>query len=157
MSTGEQTIPVTVEDADPSDIASLALCAWKEARGEGLEGIIAVMHVIGNRAVAGRRKGFASTIHGVIYGKNQFTSMSVPSDPEFNLIPEPDDPTYEQCVGYAKQMLSAGAVLDDPTKNALYYANLHNIPTDGWFYRNIVLNTQMHPITAQIGKHTFFA
>lgn len=41
-----------------------------------------VIHVIVNRAVS-----WSKSIHEVVYGKNQFTSMSVPTDPEFNLEP----------------------------------------------------------------------
>ena len=37
---------------DQDDLDSIALCAWKEARGEGTPGMLAVMHVIYNRALA---------------------------------------------------------------------------------------------------------
>jgi spore germination cell wall hydrolase CwlJ-like protein len=41
----------------------------------------AVAHVIFNRIGA---PGFAGTLHEVIYGKNQFSSMSISTDPEYN-------------------------------------------------------------------------
>jgi spore germination cell wall hydrolase CwlJ-like protein len=147
---------------DDNDVHSLALCAWKEARGEGKDGVWAVMWVIKNRV---GHPGFAHTLHDVIYGKNQFTSMSVPSDPEFNLEPKDDDEIWQSCRLQAAAVLGGGEVgcvndgsqefLPDPTKGAHYYANLHNC-TSGWFHDNIVLNTHDHPITAQIGRHTFF-
>lgn len=141
---------------DDNDIHSLALCAWKEARGEVQPvGCEAVMCVIFNRV---GHPGFAHTLHDVIYGKNQFTSMSVPSDPEFNLQPAADDAAFANCMIGAKQLLAAtpdAAFVADPTHGAHYYANLHNC-TSGWFHDNIVLNTHDHPITAQIGRHTFF-
>jgi spore germination cell wall hydrolase CwlJ-like protein len=43
----------------------------------------AVAHVIFNRIGA---PGFAATLHEVIYGKNQFSSMSISTDPEYNLL-----------------------------------------------------------------------
>jgi len=142
---------------DDNDIHSLALVAWKEARGEGNDGCMAVMHICFNRV---GHTGFAHTLHDVIYGKNQFTSMSVPSDPEFNLQPKDSDQVWDECKSYARMFLSEdGPIIKldfiDPTHGAHYYANLHNC-TSGWFHDNILMNTQSHPITAQIGHHTFF-
>ena len=51
---------------DNVDVDNLALVTWKEARGEGVEGCRAVMHVIANRVGA---KDFPSTLHNVIYQK----------------------------------------------------------------------------------------
>lgn len=137
---------------DENDIHSAALCAWKEARGEGLEGMEAVLCVLRNRVGA---PGFAKTLHDVIYGKNQFTSMSVPSDPEFNLVPTELDERWS----HAKQLAEIifGQNSFDITNGAHYYANLHTMDKNGWFYRNIVLKPTEHPLTVQIGKHTFFA
>ena len=144
---------------DESDIRSAALCAWKEARGEGNDGMCAVLHVLNNRTAA---PGFAKTLHDVIYGKNQFTSMSVPSDPEFNLEPGADDESFGAALKMATEMFAVNALppgsipSTDPTRGAHYYANLHEIDSDGWFYKDIVLESHFHPVTAQIGKHTFF-
>ena len=137
---------------DINDIHSAELCAWKEARGEGIEGMKAVLCVLKNRVGF---TGFAHTLHDVIYGKNQFTSMSVPSDPEFNLQPPAVDDAFSAALDIATALLEAD-ISEDITNGAHYYANLHVIPKDGWFYRNIVLNTVEHRLTAQIGKHTFF-
>lgn len=135
---------------DTDDLHSLALCVWKEARGEGIDGMRAVMHVIKNRVGT---PGFAHTIHDVVYGKNQFTSMSVPSDPEFNLEPHDDDQQYTYCVQTAPSVLNATDT--DNTQGACYYANLRTA-TSGWFYTHIVQDTLHHPQTVQIGKQTFF-
>lgn len=146
---------------DVNDIHSAALCAWKEARGEGTIGMCAVVWVLRNRVGF---TGFANTLHNVIYGKNQFTSMSVPSDPEFNLEPKNDDESWTYITGAALKILNANLdpnsdgddpTLYDITRGAHYYANLHTMQKGGWFERNIVLS-RLHPITAQIGKHTFF-
>lgn len=137
---------------DENDIHSAALCAWKEARGEGPEGMEAVLCVLRNRVGA---PGFGKTLHDVIYGKNQFTSMSVPSDPEFNLQPNENEQSWRIVLGYAEIMNNPN--FQDVTNGAHYYANLHTMDKDGWFYRHIVVSPTEHPLTAQIGKHTFFA
>ena len=135
---------------DTDDLNSLALVAWKEARGEGQEGMQAVMHVIVNRV---GHPGFSSTIHNCIYGKNQFTSMSVPSDPEFSLEPGAMDSQYTYCVSIAPSVLGGTDV--DVTNNAHYYADL-KYTTSGWFFDVIVGNPVNHPQVAVIGRHTFF-
>jgi len=145
-------------DPDQDDIHSAALCAWKEARGEGVDGMRAVLWVLKNRVGV---PGFASKLHDVIYGKNQFTSMSVPSDPEFNLEPEDNDSMFAVAMQVATSLFDRetdDAPEIDPTRKAHYYANLHLVATDGWFYKDIVLDPyKQHPVTAQIGHHTFFA
>ena len=133
---------------DDNDRQSLALCAWKEARGEGLDGLRAVLHVILNRVAA----LMCATVHEAIYAKNQFTSMSVPSDPQFNLEPVPPDVRWQQ----AKHM--AASIENDPdnTNGAKYYANLATMDEGGWFARNIVADTVAHPQVAVIGHHHFY-
>lgn len=135
---------------DSTDVNNLALVTWKEARGEGPVGCRAVMHVIFNRVGT---PGFAHTLHDVIYGKNQFTSMSVSSDPEFNLTPADNDVIYKACQNLAQSVLSGSDT--DCTNGAHYYANLKNT-TSGWFFTHIVNDTVNHPVTATIGHHTFF-
>jgi spore germination cell wall hydrolase CwlJ-like protein len=137
-------------DYNADDLNSLALVAWKEARGEGLQGCRAVMHVIANRV---GHIGFAHTLHDCIYGKNQFTSMSVPSDPEFNLEPKEGDAIFIECVTLADDVLSGTD--PDNTCGAHFYANLHTM-TSGWFELHIVGDPVNHPKTAVIGHHTFF-
>jgi spore germination cell wall hydrolase CwlJ-like protein len=137
---------------DQDDLDSLALCAYKEARGEGPNGMRAVMHVIYHRALAWYGAGEGS-VHEAVYAKNQFTSMSVPSDPEFNLQIPTFDANYEFCQRMAPQILSDQD--KDETGNALYYANLHEV-TSGWFIDAIVNDPAQHPQTAVIGRQTFF-
>jgi spore germination cell wall hydrolase CwlJ-like protein len=135
---------------DQTDQDNLSLVTWKEARGEGNEGMQAVMHVIVNRV---GHPGFAHTLHDVIYGKNQFTSMSVSSDPEFNLTPKQGDPQYAFCESLCPAVLSGTDT--DVTMGAHYYADL-KYTTSGWFFRNIVNNPTDHPQVASIGRHTFY-
>lgn len=128
------------------DVHLLAICIWREARGEGVEGMRAVAWVIWNRS-----KKWGRSIHDVIMQPNQFTSMTVDPNP-----PNPDLGDLQM----AEATQIAGAILNgvdtvDPTKGACYYANLATA-TSGWFFRNIVENTTLHPQTMVLGHHTFF-
>src|SRR5207244_356263 len=106
--------------------------------------------VIANRV---GHPGFAHDIHGVVYGKNQFTSMSVPSDPEFNLAPKDDDPQFAYCVKLVDTVLQGTA--PDVTQGAHYYEN-PKTATSGWFARVIVADTVNHPLIATIGRQNFY-
>jgi N-acetylmuramoyl-L-alanine amidase len=138
---------------DDNDLQSLALCIWKEARGDGMEGMRAVAHVVANRVVEWYGSGEGS-VHNAVYAKNQFTSMSVPSDAQFNLEPEDGNVLYRGALAICGTVLDGTD--DDLTNGALYYANLQNASSD-WFDENIVRDPTHHPQTAVIGHQTFFA
>lgn len=135
---------------DADDAHSAALCAWKEARGDGHDAMRAVLHVIANRVGA---PGFGKTVHDVVYGKNQFSSMSIPSDPQFNLEPLPDDIQFAYCVTQVPEVLSGQDL--DLTHGARYYENL-KASTSPWFFEHIVKDRLRHPLVATIGKQSFF-
>lgn len=137
---------------DDDDLHNLALVGWKEARGEGSQGMQAVMCVCVNRVGA---SGFPATLHDVIFQKNAFSSMSRPSDPQYNLEPNPDDLSWRDAQQLALATLNESN--SDITNGACYYANLATMDVNGWFARNIVANTDDHPQVATIGRHTFFA
>lgn len=134
------------------DVESMALCAWKEARGEGDDGMRAVLCVIHNRS----RKWYGGLNAGVVQvvmARNQFTSMSVPSDPEFHLKPHPGDKQYEFCLAEAQNVLDG--FVKDVTNGALYYYN-PKTATSGWFVDHIVNDPDEHPMSAKIGKQEFY-
>lgn len=141
---------------DQNDHDSMALCVWKEARGEGIAGMEAVACVILNRA----KKWYylqQERVHAAVYAKNQFTSMSVPSDPEFSLMPHPNDPQYAYADTLCSTLLANvdDSATTDPTHGALYYANLAEC-TSGWFAEHVVADTVNHPLLATIGKQNFY-
>jgi hypothetical protein len=147
---------------DTNDKESLKLCAWKEARGDGLGACNLVMHVILNRV---GKPGFANTIHDVIYGKNQFTSMSVPSDLEFNLDPNDPheifmDPISHEVWNQLQYVVDNIEGDDDATKGALYYQN-PKTADNGWFARNIGgadgKGLPAHPLLLTYIHHSFYA
>lgn len=145
---------------DFDDKQSLRLVAWKEARGDGLGACNLVMHVCLNRR---GKPGFAATLHDVIYGKNQFTSMSVPTDPEFNLDPESlkDKDSASYAVWLGTQYLADNVEGDDDaTRGALYYQNPKTAGS-GWFERNIGgpdgKGLPNHPLLLTYMHHSFYA
>jgi N-acetylmuramoyl-L-alanine amidase len=108
----------------------------------------AIAAVIKNRVGA---PGFPGNLHDVIYQKNAFSSMSRPTDLQYNF--EPYGPIAIQAAAIASDALR-GAV-PDPTGGACYYANLKTMDRDGWFARNIVNNPE-HPHTVTLGQHDFY-
>jgi spore germination cell wall hydrolase CwlJ-like protein len=144
-----------MEALDQDDLDNFILCVWKEARGDGEMAMTAVAHVIFNRVGA---PGFASSLHDVIYGKNQFSSMSISTDPEYNLsAPVVAGPEYASYLTATDIINAVVAGTDsDPTHGALYYANLKE-STSGWFFRHIVNDPLNHPLRANIGHQVFYA
>jgi hypothetical protein len=136
---------------------SLALCAWKEARSDGIAGCEAVMNVIINRSIAWRKP-----IDEIIYGRNQFTSMSVASDPEFNLDPTKaksikDKSLWLDCLRIAHDYMSDHISLKaDNTFGSLYYCHPKWITPNGWFKRKIIDNPKEHPKKATIGAMDYY-
>lgn len=138
---------------DADDLYHVALVAWKEARGDGEPAMRAVMHVVVNRVGV---PGFPGTIHEVVYQKNAFSSMSIPSDREYYL--DPKQATGADAIAWTFCQDVVQSVLDgtdhDLTNGARYYADLKNA-TSGWFLNHIVQSTD-HPMVAKIGSQTFY-
>jgi hypothetical protein len=139
-----------------NDISSMSLCIWREARGEGQNGMLAVANVIKNRANAWETK-VSSPLHNVIYQKDQFSSMSVSTDPEYTLMPKDGDPQYAYAISICVPVLTGQ--LPDNTNGALYYGYLAAC-TSGWFSANISgpdgKGTEAHPLVATIGRQSFY-
>lgn len=133
---------------DIYQVALLALVIWREARGEGLEGMRAVAHVIANRA-----KAWHQDWDAVITNRNQFSSMTVSGDSQTTVWPDDDNPLFEQVLNIA-QAVHAGTDPDN-TGGALYYEN-PAIATSEWFIKNIRENTAQHPVTIHINHHVFY-
>lgn len=99
-----------------NDLDLLALCIWREARGEGMLGKRGVAHVVANRVNA--NKFFGHDTRTVILKPYQFSSFNA-SDPNADKWPEETDPSWQDSQAAAKQVLS----WNDPdlTAGALYY------------------------------------
>jgi spore germination cell wall hydrolase CwlJ-like protein len=120
----------------------LALVMYREARGEGQTGMLAVGHVIANRCHM-----WGKTYHDVILGENQFTSMSVHADPNDIAWPVLEDEVF-----YLAENVYSG-MASDVTNGALYYAD-ETFVTSGWYEREII-SSGLHPVLVKIGRHTF--
>ena len=131
-------------------IFMMALTLWREARGDGEDGMRAVGHVIANR----RNASFHRDWVAVITARNQFTSMSVHSDPETVLWPVTGDAVFAIAMRLAADIIEGTD--PDNTLGAQYYANLATMDRYGWFKQNILDEPEVHPQTAVIGKQTFF-
>ena len=120
----------------------LALCLWREARGEGDAGMTAVGCVIRNRV-----NDWKQDWRKVIVGANQFSSMTIQNDPNTVLWPLDGDPVF----GIAHGII--GGSIADTTGGAHFYANEAAITSD--WYRVHIMESTEHPVTATVGHHTF--
>ena len=126
----------------------LALTVWREARGEGIEGMRAVACVVRNRVLAG---WFGGSWRGNLIAKNQFTSMSVTGDGNLVLWLDPNEKLGAAALAVAASVYSGGQA--DVTGGALYYEN-PEVATSKWFIQNV---RNKRPKVATIGRHTFYA
>ena len=130
-----------------TDIELLALCLWREARGDGRDGMRAVAHVILNRT---HSPNFPHSLRDVILAPAAFSSF-LSSDPQSLRFPSPQDPSYLVALDVAQTV----GTDPDLTRGAHYYANLHFV-TSGWFQRNILENPSQHPLLAVVGEQSFY-
>ena len=122
------------------DVVIAALCAWKEARGEGHDGMRAVVHVIANRAQL-QNKSWAQ----IVYAPLQFTSMTYRSDPQLGLVPKQPDPAFEDALNIAEYV--QGGSDPDLTGGATHYFN-PELVLPSWAATMVK--------TATIGHHDFY-
>lgn len=99
---------------DPTRL--LALCIWREARGElGRVARLAVGCIIRNRTKNPVR--FGNGYAGVILKPAQFSSFNA-NDPQFKDFPQETDPRWQECLSDAKTVI---ANYPDPTDGATHY------------------------------------
>lgn len=96
------------------DIAFGALCAWRENRGGGNEGMMSILNVLRNRA----------ELHGTsVYFEAtkpfQFSSLTYRDDPQLTVFPSEDDTQWRVALALASQ-----EVLSDITGGATNYYSL---------------------------------
>lgn len=147
MTINEMTPENTVDVVDNQFM--LALCLWREARGElatvGPIGYIAVGCVLRNR---GQRD--TTTIYEEVIKRLQFSSITAPGDPELTAWPAKrngaDYAAWITAHQVARGILSGA--YSDPTRGAtLYYADSIPFPED-WN------RAKVHQ-TVKLGKHIF--
>jgi len=135
------------------------LCVWREARGESVEGIIAVCWVIRNRMEKYKKSSF-----DIVSSHNQFSSMTIHSDPQVVMYPSKDDSKFEQIssafdtvIGMPFKPFTNDSELNvsfmDHTERATFYRNVAD--SDSVWFNNAVRDGKLIE-TVQIGKHTFY-
>lgn len=122
--------------------AILALVLWREAAGEGKDGMVAVAAVISNRVKATH---LPDQWEDVIERKWQFSSLTASGDGMLVKWPKQPDESFEVAMAIADMTVEGH--LADPTGGATHYANLSVCDPD-WAH------TMKQ--TAKIGHHTFF-
>jgi N-acetylmuramoyl-L-alanine amidase len=128
-----------------SDVELFSLVTWREARGEGFIGMLAVAWVIWHRHIAWNKP-----LREVILGTNQFQSMTVD---EYPTSPVQGDVQYIQAQDIVGRVMSG--TIQDPTEGSLYYYN-PKTANSPWFTKFIVGDPREHPQTVIIGHQTFY-
>src|SRR6185437_2021850 len=99
-----------------------ALCIWREARGTGREGMLAVGWVMMNR-LATKRWGL--TMLDVVTARLQFSSMTAPGDSQTIIWPNthcsPADLAAWRVAQDVVDLVIGAPSANDPTKGATFY------------------------------------
>lgn len=118
---------------------ALALCVWREARGETLLGKLLVAQTIENRVTHAR---WPETYVGVITQRLQFSAFNA-GDPNALLFPMETDRAWADCVAAAALVISAPS----PLTTANHYHTTGVAP----------LWANASKIVAREGAHVFYA
>lgn len=86
------------------ETALLALCIWREARGEGEIGMRAVACSIRNRVQ--RPSWWGSSFADVIGKKYQYSSMAAPGDPQLIRYPDMNDAAFAEALQIADAIVN---------------------------------------------------
>jgi len=133
-----------------TEIMELAMTMWREARGEGAQGMLAVGCVIRNRKLR-----WGGSFWQQVTARNQFSAMTYLGDSQTIKWPSPVDSAWHEAIELAKSIY-LGSVAD-ATGGAIYYHNPRASTPGGWFERNIVGQPSKFKRTATIGRHEFYA
>jgi cell wall hydrolase len=104
----------------------LALCIWREARGELITTKIAVAWSIRNRVKDPRWWGHDWA--GVILMHDQYSSFNH-GDPNATKLPLPADPSWQDSLNTAAKVFAEPPLLSDPTGGATSYFDM-SLDTD---------------------------
>ena len=118
----------------------LALCIWREARGEGSDGMQAVGCVIRNRVTQHK-----TSYYQEVTKPWQFSSITAKGDPELSVYPMIGDTQWALIQAMVPAIID-GTLADNTGGAQFYYAT--TIPLPSW----AASMTQ----TCQIGKQVFY-
>lgn len=117
---------------------SLALCIWREARGESILGKLLVGQVIENRVNDSR---WPETYIGVITQRLQFSAFNQ-NDPNVTTFPKENDVTWADCVAAGDFVINAP----------------HKITTANHYHTNVIQPSwaKSNRIVYREGNHIFY-
>lgn len=139
-----------------ADYALLSLCLWRESRGEGYAGQVAVACVVRNRVLRDSNSYFAEVIKPWA-----FSSITAKGDPQLGLYPKDTDAQWLQCQQIAQSV--ADGLITDTTGGATLYWNPSGIKSNATFTlldgTTVAFPQGWNPAvvteTVQIGAHIF--
>ena len=85
-----------------ADRTFLALCLWREARGESHDAKIAVAYSIMTRLAS---PSWGNSVHSVLFQRLQYSSLTYKDDPQLTTWPSDTDPSWEECMSVADTVL----------------------------------------------------
>lgn len=109
------------------ELALLALVIWREARSEGVEGMVAVGCSIRNRVK--RPSWWGKDYISVITKKWQYSSMAAPGDSQLIRYPQAGDLAFEQALQIAEWVIMG--VVTNPVPGADSFYD-DSIPPPKW-------------------------
>lgn len=115
-----------IEPYASDDALLLALCIWREARGEPLRAKCGVAHTVFNRCKLAPREGFKRDVRANILKPWAFSSFM---DGDVNSVkyPAENDPSWRE------SLQAARALTADPTLGAVFYYSLPlTAPPKAW-------------------------
>lgn len=117
-------------------IYTIALCVWREARGESRVGKRLVAQVMENRV---SDKRWPDTYVRVITQKSQFSSFN-PNDPNTQKFPDEGDKSWADCVWASDQVLTSGIMFT--TANHYHVIGLKPV----WAKPEAIVATEGHHV-----------
>ena len=126
-----------------ADKVFLALDAYREARGEGHDGIAGVVSSVMNRVA--RPSWWGNDVLSVIFKKWQYSSMTNPKDGQLVVWPQRTAPEWTDCLQIASDAVDG--ILANPVPSADSYYDI-SIPAPKW--------ATPETFVKQIGKLRFY-
>src|ERR1039458_10023811 len=118
---------MTPTQQQSANLIFLALCVWRESRGESAEAQLAVAYSILQRVARGGWWG--TDVQSVIGKKWQYSSITTPGDPNLIQWPLSNDPSWDACVHAAQAALTCS--LPNPAPGADWYFD-GSVNRPGW-------------------------
>lgn len=109
----------TVDESKFSDLFMLALCLWREARGESLESKRCVAWSIMNRVRHPSWWGGPSVV-SVVAKPWQYSGMTAAGDPNLIKWPHMTDTSWLACLQISAEVYDSPQIAD-PTQGATHY------------------------------------